>query len=80
MAQDDNRNWMWFAAGASLGAGIALMLAPSSGEETRRYLASKAEGSGREFLDMSRDLFERGRQLADEAAEVLEDGRKLVEG
>jgi gas vesicle protein len=54
-----------FILGAIAGAATALLLAPSSGEETRRVLAEKArEGKerandaakkGREFVDRQRD-------------------------
>jgi len=45
-----------FGAGALLGAVAALLLAPKSGEETRRELGDMAEGA-----------MERGRSLADRA-------------
>jgi len=54
-----------FALGAITGASIALLLAPATGEETRRILSEKAkEGreraqdaarQGREFLNRQRD-------------------------
>jgi gas vesicle protein len=72
---------VWFLAGASIGATFALLFAPQSGEETRRYLGQQArygrrklERAGREALEQGRELFERGRDLADEAAELVEEG------
>ena len=74
-------NIIWFAAGASIGATLALLFAPQSGEETRRYIGTQARKSreklseaGRDAYDKSRDLFDRGRDLADEAAEMMEEG------
>jgi hypothetical protein len=39
-------NALRFAAGIGVGVGIGLMLAPASGEETRRDLAAKAQRFG----------------------------------
>jgi gas vesicle protein len=74
---------VWFFAGAAIGAAIALLYAPASGEETRRKIAdgrSALGESGKEVFERGRELYERGRQLADEAADMFERGRKLVEG
>ena len=70
-----------FALGAVAGAAIALLYAPSTGEETRRKLAEKArEGrekaeayarQGREFIDRQREnvtaAVERGRESFEQA-------------
>ena len=77
----------WFAAGAILGAAIAVLFAPGSGKETRNLIGKKAD-EGRESLnetskdliDKSRDLYERGKQIAEEAADLFERGRQLVRG
>lgn len=85
--ESDSSRIAWFLAGASIGAVIALLYAPASGEETRRIIAKKTEegrgalqDSGKDLLERGREMYERGRQLADEAAGVFERGRKLVEG
>ena len=88
MAQEDNSGKLvWFFAGAAIGASIALLYAPKSGEETRRLLKEKAlEGKGalaessRDILDKSRELYEKGKGLADDAAEMFDRGRKLAQG
>jgi gas vesicle protein len=88
MAQDDTSGKLvWFFAGASIGAAIALLYAPKSGEETRRLLKDKAlegkdalAGSSRDIVDKSRELFEKGKGLADDAAEMFDRGRKLAQG
>jgi gas vesicle protein len=87
MAQENGDKVVWFLAGAAIGAAIALLYAPASGEETRAKLAEKAsEGRdllgerGRELMERGRELYTKGKGMADEAAEMLERGRKLVEG
>lgn len=70
-----------FVLGAVAGAAVALLMAPASGEETRRTLGEKArEGreraeeaarQGREFLNRQRENFssaiERGREAYEQA-------------
>jgi gas vesicle protein len=70
-----------FALGAVAGAAVALLYAPSSGEETRRRLSERArEGrekaeamarDGREFINRQRETLtsavERGREAFDQA-------------
>jgi gas vesicle protein len=77
----DSNKVLWFVAGASIGATLAILFAPQSGEETRRYLGKQARKGreklgevGRDAYEKSRDLFDRGRDLADEAAEMMEEG------
>lgn len=88
----------WFLIGAVVGAGVALLYAPQSGRETRRYIARKT-GEAREALaetgeqilergrELGEEIAERGRQIyrkgveiAEDAGELLERGRKLVGG
>ena len=70
-----------FVLGAITGAAVALLVAPASGEETRRMLAEKArEGrekagqaaqKGRELWDRQRETlstaFERGKEAYEQA-------------
>jgi gas vesicle protein len=85
--EDSNNNVLWFVAGAAIGATVAILFAPASGEETRRKLRRSAEkgrerikDTGREIYGKGRDLYEKGKDLADDAAELFERGRKIVEG
>ena len=87
MAQESGDKVVWFLAGAAIGAAIALLYAPASGEETRAKLLDRAnEGRdlfgdrGRELMDRGRELYSKGKTMADEAADMLERGRKIVEG
>ena len=77
----------WFLAGAAVGATVALLYAPKSGKDTRRYLSKTTEkgreklaDSSRDLMDRGKELYERGREVADDAAEIFERGRKLVHG
>lgn len=87
MAEENTSRFVWFIAGAAIGAAVALLYAPKSGAETRKLLGQKTEegrealaGSGRDMLRRGRDLVDKGRQIADEAAEMFDRGRKLVQG
>ena len=87
MEQDNGEKVMWFLVGAALGAAVALLYAPQSGERTRRVLGKRVrEGrevlsdSGRDLYEKGRDLYEKGRGVADEAAELFEKGRRMVRG
>ncbi len=87
MAKDSGGSLVWFIAGAAVGASIALLYAPQSGAATRKLLKKKtregrealSEHAG-EWMDKGRELYEKGLRVADEAAEMIERGRKLVEG
>jgi gas vesicle protein len=82
MARDDSGTVVVaFVLGAITGAAVALLMAPSSGEETRRVLADKArEGrerasqaarQGREFVNRQKETvssaIERGREAYEQA-------------
>jgi gas vesicle protein len=84
--EDTGGKVVWFMAGIAIGATVALLYAPASGEQTRRKLVKKTQhsrdaiaDSGREMLERGKDMYERGRKLADDAAEMFERGRKIVE-
>ena len=86
MQRQDSSGFVWFVAGVAIGATVALLYAPQSGEETRDLLSSKArEGKdrlsdqGRSVVDRGREFFERGREIADEAAGLFEEGRRIVQ-
>jgi gas vesicle protein len=87
MADDSSGSKVvWFMAGIAVGATVALLYAPASGEQTRRKIVKKTQqgrdavtDSGREMLERGKEMYERGRKLADDAAEMFERGRKIVE-
>lgn len=84
---DRGSGYAWFAAGAILGAAIAILYAPSAGKQTRGMIGKKAdEGrdalneTSKDLIERSKDLYERGRQIAEDAADLFERGRQLVRG
>ena len=88
MARDNTGSTiLWFLTGAAVGAAIALLYAPASGSETRKYIRKKAEegretlgDAGRDVLERGREFYEKGRKIAEEAGDILERGKKLVTG
>ena len=77
----------WFLTGAAVGVTAAFLFAPQSGKETRRYITDKAqqsreavEAASQDIVDASRDMFDRGRKLVEDAADLFDRGRKLVKG
>jgi gas vesicle protein len=56
-----------FVLGAVTGAAVALLMAPASGEETRRMLADKA----REGREKANEAAQKGRELWDRQRETL---------
>ena len=80
-------NIAWFLTGAFIGAAAAVLYAPKSGKDTRRYITAKTtvgreavESAGSDIAEAGRDMFDRGRKLVDDAADLFERGRKLVKG
>ncbi|MGO8733597.1 MAG: YtxH domain-containing protein [Terriglobia bacterium] len=79
----------FFVAGAGIGAILALLLAPKTGEQTRKLIAKKADegkdyvtSRGREFREQAEDLVEKGKELVskqkERLAEVLETGKEAA--
>jgi gas vesicle protein len=72
-----------FLTGLGIGAGLAALFAPQSGEETREWIANTAEREFRVLRRIGRRSF---RQLEDAVAEgeekvteVLRNGKKALE-
>ena len=64
--------------GAVIGTAAALLMAPASGARTRRRLARKGEDvadylidSGKELVEKCEDLYERSRELVEDATHEL---------
>jgi gas vesicle protein len=60
-----------FLAGVGVGGVVALLLAPRSGEQTRKLIAKKA-GEGKDYLAS------KGRDLKDQAEAYADKGKDMV--
>ncbi|MGA2072349.1 MAG: YtxH domain-containing protein [Terriglobia bacterium] len=60
-----------FLVGVGIGGAVALLFAPKSGEQTRKLIAKKAE-EGRGYVSS------KGWELKDQAGEMVEKGKDLV--
>ena len=61
----------YFLAGVGIGAAVALLFAPQSGEETRKQIAEKAQ-EGKDYVAS------RGREIRKQAEELVDQGKVLV--
>ncbi len=71
--------FMAFTLGALSGAVFALLLAPTTGDETRRYLEDRAREGADKAGDTARQVGERVREGRTRAADALKQGREYVE-
>ena len=62
----------FFLVGLGIGALVGVLFAPQSGEETRDYLAGKAD-EGREFAQR------KARELKERAEDLVERGKGVVQ-
>jgi gas vesicle protein len=79
----------YFLAGVGMGALVALLFAPESGEKTRKLIARKAEegkdyvaSKGREFIEQAEELAQKGREVVakqkERLTETLAAGKEAV--
>ena len=61
----------YFLAGLGVGTILALLFAPASGEDARKYLSEKAD-EGREYVTG------KGREIRQQAEELVEKAKDLV--
>ena len=64
---------LYLMLGAMLGAAAALLLAPRTGEETRKLIASKA----REGADV---ISNRTKEAAEKTSEYVDRGKEILQG
>lgn len=61
----------FFLAGAAAGSALALLFAPKSGRETRRYISEKTE-QGKDYVTF------RGREFRRQAQEAVDGGKDFL--
>jgi len=66
---------LYFILGAFIGAATALLLAPQSGEETRRLIASKAREGADYVTNQSKTVAEKASSYVDRSKELLQQQR-----
>jgi gas vesicle protein len=57
--------------GGAIGAGLALLFAPRSGEETRKMLKEKAEDLGDEVKELKKDIEPKVKELKENISKKL---------
>jgi gas vesicle protein len=82
-----------FITGLGVGAAVALLFAPRSGEETREQISDSAQ-QGRRYarkrvrdlraaasgaIDRGRDILDRGSDVLDRGKDILDRGKDLVD-
>jgi gas vesicle protein len=66
-----------FVAGFGIGAAVALLFAPRSGNETREAILEKAE-EGRQYAERrAQELHDRAQELRDQATDAVERGTEV---
>jgi gas vesicle protein len=85
MKNSAGEKFLWLLSGIGLGTCFALLFAPKTGREMRRYLARVAEDSrnraaesGQEVLEKGKLVIERGKAVVDEALDFVDRGRRIL--
>ena len=79
MADNGGSKFGYFLAGMGIGAVIALLFAPRSGEETREYIKEKYEGTRDEARRRVRELRDRAEGYAEKGKEFVGRQRESLE-
>jgi len=87
MSENGGSKVSYFLVGMGIGALLGISFAPKSGDETREYLAKRAdEGKdyaqrkARELRERADDLVERGRDLVETGRDTINDAIEAGKG
>lgn len=85
--EESSNRVAWFLTGVMIGAAVAILYAPKSGKDTRQFISDQTHRGAdavtdktRDIADASHDMFERGRKVVEDAAELFDRARRLVRG
>lgn len=67
------RSIFTFLGGLAVGYGIALLLAPRSGRETRQMISDYAQSTSEKITNMARSAYDSARQSAESASQKVGD-------
>lgn len=79
VARGSSNQFAGFLVGLAVGAGIALLMAPASGSDTRRRLGETAKRLGKDAQEGIGNAKDKMHDLADDAKSVVESGRKAFQ-
>jgi gas vesicle protein len=79
MAENGGAKFGYFLAGLGVGAIVALLFAPRSGEETREYLRERYEDTRDTTKRKARELRERTEELVEKGKDFVERQREGLE-
>lgn len=79
MAENSGSRFGYFLAGIGIGAAIALLFAPRSGEETREYLRGRYEDTRDQTKRRVHELRERAEEYTEKGKEFAERQRESLE-
>ena len=69
----DAAGWSAFLAGALIGGGVALLLAPQSGTELRGMLSNYANRAKEDLLEKAEEVYDKGEEVVREAGRTAKE-------
>ncbi len=67
---------IWITVGAAIGAGVALLYAPKSGKDTRKFIRRRAEAARDAIADAGESVVDAGRNAYDTVVGASRDAYK----